>query len=464
MGAPDDFKSEILQAVLDSASEGIVVVDASGAIVLVNARLEAMFGYSGAELVGQALEFLVPEESRVGRRKDGTRFPVEISLSYSGAGQRLVCVGFITDISERKRTEDALHRSEAQARAVLEAASEAILIVDRHGTLVSVNRRAETMFGYPRNQMIGASLEMLLPERLRELHAAHRASYFRDPHVRPMGRGLHLLARRADGSEFPVEISLSYVETDDGLRGLAFVTDITQRQAIERASRQSERLTALGQLSAGMAHEVNNPIGVMTTRIELMLMDAEANKLPAEVVDDLRVLHRHAQRVATITSSLLSFARQSPQERTLVDLNDVVTAVVVLVGPQYERQGVRIHEELTSSLPPVLGQVNALQQVILNLVTNAAQAMPTGGELTITTSVHERSVRVVVADTGTGIAREHLSRIFEPFFTTKPSGTGLGLSVTYGILEDHQASIDVESTVGQGTRFVMTFPIAEASA
>jgi signal transduction histidine kinase len=276
-----------------------------------------------------------------------------------------------------------------------------------------------------------------------------------------MGRGLNLLARRADGTEFPVEISLSYVQTDEGLRALAFVTDITQRQTQERASRQTERLTALGQLSAGVAHEINNPIGVMTTRIELMLMDAEANRLPAEAVEDLKVLHRHAQRVAVITESLLSFARQTPQERGLVSLNDVVAAVLLLVERQYERQGVRVHRDVAPSLPPVLGQANALQQVILNLVTNAAQAMPTGGDLTISARLDDGRIRVVVADTGAGIAPEHVAHVFEPFFTTKPSGTGLGLSVTYGILNDHNATIDVDSAPGQGARFVLTFPVAD---
>jgi PAS domain S-box-containing protein len=478
-----------LRALLESASQGIVVINSKGEIVLVNARLETMFGYRREELLGQNLEVLVPTELRgahaghrtryaadphvrpmgvgldlIGQRKDGSRFPVEISLSYTDTADGLVQVGFVTDISERKRAEDALRRSEAQARAILEAAGQAILIVDQRGTILSVNCQAEAMFGQSRERLVGAAVETLLPERLRERHVGHRAMYFRDPHMRPMGRGLDLLAHRADGIEFPVEISLSYVETDDGLRGLAFVTDITQRQRLERASRQSERLTALGQLSAGLAHEVNNPIGVMTTRIELMLMDAEINKLPTEVIEDLKVLHRHAQRVATITNSLLSFARQSPQERGPVNLNDVVAAVLVLVGPQYERQGVRLHTELRPSLEVVLGQTSALQQVVLNLVTNAAQAMPTGGDVTITTTLEDGKVRLVVADTGPGIPPEHLSRIFEPFFTTKPSGTGLGLSVTYGILNDHNATVEVDSAPGGGARFVLTFPIADVRA
>jgi PAS domain S-box-containing protein len=477
-----------LRALLESASQGIVVIDVEGRIALVNARLETMFGYRREELLGQKLEMLVPTELRAahighrtryaadphvrpmgvgldltGQRKDGSRVPVEISLSYTDTADGLVQVGFVTDISERKHAEEALRRSEAQARAVLEAAGQAILIVDERGTILSVNRQAETIFGQPRERLVGAAVETLLPERLQERHVGHRAAYFRDPHVRPMGRGLDLLARRADGTEFPVEISLSYVETDEGLRALAFVTDITQRQRLERASRQSERLTALGQLSAGVAHEVNNPIGVMTTRIELMLMDAEANKLPPEAVEDLKVLHRHAQRVATITNSLLSFARQAPQERGLVNLNDVVAAVLVLVGPQFERQGVRLRQVLAPSLAPVLGQANALQQVVLNLLTNAAQAMPSGGDVTITSTLEDGKVRLVVADTGPGIAPEHLVRIFEPFFTTKQSGTGLGLSVTYGILKDHNATVDVDSVPGQGARFVLTFPVAAAA-
>jgi PAS domain S-box-containing protein len=475
-----------LSALLESASQGIVVIDVAGRITLVNARLEAMFGYSREELLGQTLETLVPPELRgrhaehrtryasnphvrpmgvglelTGQRKDGGRFPVEISLSYTETADALLCVGFVTDISERKRFEEALRRSEAQARAVLEAAGQAIVITSERGAILSINHQAEVMFGYPREELIGQTIEVLLPDRLRTRHVDHRATYFRDPHVRPMGRGLELSARRADGTEFPVEISLSYVETDEGLRALAFVTDITQRQVLERATRQAERLTALGQLSAGLAHEVNNPIGVMTTRVELMLMDAEANELPAEVVDDLKVLHRHAQRVATITNSLLSFARQGPQERTLVSLDDVISTVLVLVGRQYERQGVQMRHEGAGALPPVLGHSNALQQVILNLVTNAAQAMPEGGEVVLSSSVHQGRVRIVVADNGPGIAAEHVSHIFEPFFTTKASGTGLGLSVTYGILNEHHATIDVDSKPGQGTRFVLSFPIAD---
>jgi len=275
-----------------------------------------------------------------------------------------------------------------------------------------------------------------------------------------MGQGLDLTARRRDGSEFPVEISLSYVETDEGLRAMAFVTDITERKAMERATRQAERLSALGRLSAGIAHEVNNPIGIMTSRIELILMDAEANGLPAETIDDLRVVHRNAIRVATLAKNLLSFSRETPRERVPVDLDQVVRNVLLLVTADFGRQNIRMVSKLKSS-SHVLGHANALEQVVLNLVTNAAEAMPQGGDIRIVTTTWGDRVRMVVADTGRGIAAEHLQHIFDPFFTTKASGTGLGLSVSYGIAEDHGGTIEVESVPGQGTTFVLTFPVAE---
>jgi len=277
-----------------------------------------------------------------------------------------------------------------------------------------------------------------------------------------MGQGLDLTARRHDGSEFPVEISLSYVETDEGLRAMAFVTDITERKALERATRQAERLSALGRLSAGIAHEVNNPIGIMTSRIELILMDADATGLPSETVEDLRVVHRNAIRVATIAKNLLSFARETPRERTPVDIDDVVRNVLLLASIEFRRQNVRLLLDLKSG-SKVLAQPNALEQVVLNLVTNAVEAMPDGGEVRIRTSRTDDRVQLVVADTGRGIPAEDLAHIFDPFFTTKPSGTGLGLSVSYGIVQDHKGTIEVQSEAGKGTTFVLTFPVEQVA-
>jgi PAS domain S-box-containing protein len=316
------------------------------------------------------------------------------------------------------------------------------------------------MFRYRRSALIGQSLEILLPERLRPGHAGHRTDFTAAPRTRPMGRGLDLTGRRSDGEEFPVEISLSYIETEEGTHALAFVSDISRRLAVERATRQAERLAAVGQLAAGIAHEINNPVGIMSSRIELMLIEASELGLPQSVVDDLRVLHRHAMRVTEIASKLLTFARETPADRQPVDVNAVVTDALSLVDRQLGRSGIRLESRLASGLSAVLGHANALQQVILNLVSNAGQALGDHGTICVTTSEDGVGHLIVeVADDGPGIPQDALPRVFDPFFTTKPTGTGLGLSVSYGIVRDHGGTIDVRSVVGRGTTFTVALPI-----
>jgi signal transduction histidine kinase len=238
------------------------------------------------------------------------------------------------------------------------------------------------------------------------------------------------------------------------------IEDITERRGLERAARQAEKLAALGTLAAGLAHELNNPIGIISTRAELLLLDAQPRSLPDEVVEDLQVIHRHSQRVARIAQGLLSFARSPSGQPGRVDLNRVVDETLLLVEKTILKEGVRIQRVLASELPPIWGDANALQQVVMNLLTNARDAVGAGGEIVIETGVGAEppgGVQLIVRDTGPGIPPEVLPRIFDPFFTTKAEGTGLGLSISYGIVRDHRGTVDVRSTPGEGTTFVLTF-------
>ncbi len=475
-----------LAAIVRCSDDAIIGKTLEGIVTSWNPAAERIFGYPAAEMVGQSITRIIPEERRaeegeilarirrgqtvdhletVRVTKGGRRIDISLTSSpIKDAQGRIIGASKIArDITERTRAAAAFHRSEAQTDAIFEAASDAILIVARSGIITSANRKTEEMFGYPRAALLGQPLEMLLPERLRSRHIGHRAAYFQEPHARPMGRGLDLVARRGDGTEFPVEISLSYMETEDGLRALAFVTDITQRQAMERAARQAERLSALGRLSAGIAHEVNNPIGIISSRIEIMLLDAEAQPLPGTVTEDLRVLHRQAQRVARIAHGLLSFARESSAAQEPVDLNHVVEETLLLMEKDLGKGGITIRRSLTPNLSPVHGDPNALQQVVMNLLTNAGDALGRGGEISLETCVvpgEKGRVRLTVRDTGPGISPDVLPRIFDPFYTTKPDGTGLGLSISYGIVSEHKGTIDVESAPGGGTTFILTFPTA----
>ena len=369
----------------------------------------------------------------------------------------------LTSAIERKSNEEAVRKSEATARAFLESAGEGIIIVNRAGQIVLINARVELMFGYRRGELIGQTLEVLLPDSVRAAHTKHRTSYFAEPRVRRMGQNLVLAGRRKDGTEFPVEISLSYVETPDGILAMAFVTDITERVVLQRAARQTEKLAALGTLAAGIAHEINNPLGIISSRIEVMLLEAESEPLPASLVEDLKTVHKHAERVARIAQGLLSFSRQSSGGLVLVDLNRVVDDTILLARGQIEKAGIPIRPTLAPSLGLVRGNASALSQVVLNLLTNARDACPEGGEILVVTAPAREepgSVEIVVADTGHGMDADTLARIFDPFYTTKPTGTGLGLSIAYGIVHDHGGTITAESTPGQGTRFIVRLPLA----
>src|SRR5262245_44893356 len=368
----------------------------------------------------------------------------------------------------------ALKKSEATGQALLQSASEGVVLVDATGRITLVNAAAERMFGYDRAELLGQPLEVLLPDRARSAHTEHRTHYFAAPRVRPMGSGLDLAGRRKDGTEFPVEISLSYIDSSEGITAMALITDITERKRAEAdLQRQretlyrSEKLAALGTLSAGIAHEMNNPLGIITSRIEIMLLDAEEQHLPAQVLDDLQVLHRATQRVARIATNLRSFARQAPREHTRVDLNAVVEETLLLMQKPLEVEGIRLAMELDPGLGQILGDAGTLQQVLVNLVTNAREAMAgRGGEIHIQTGAADRPgwVRVLIRDTGPGISPEDLSKVFDPFYTTKRTGTGLGLSVSYGIVQDHHGTVDVQSVPGQGTTFLLAFPAAPAAS
>jgi len=346
-------------------------------------------------------------------------------------------------------------------QAVFEAVAEGIIIVDRDGRIVRVNRRAEMMFGYGADELVDQPLEILLPERLRVGHIAHRFDYFRAPRSRSMGLGLDLAGRRKDGTEFPIEVSLSSVRLDEGDFAIGVISDITERRALERTVRQGEKFAALATLSAGIAHELNNPLSIMASRLELMLADVERAELPPEVREDLGVLQRNLERVHRISRSLLSFARQAPRERRPTDLNAVVEETLVLMGKQLSKDAIAVTTVLDRSLPALQADPTALEQVLMNLILNARDAMSGGGDLRIETASAPEPpgwLRVVVTDTGEGIAPENLPRVAEAFYTTKRFGTGLGLAVSYKIVAEHGGTVTVESALGRGTRFILSFP------
>jgi PAS domain S-box-containing protein len=379
----------------------------------------------------------------------------------------------LREAAERRRSaqvEAALERERDYSRLLLEGANALIVGLDPDGLITLFNHAAERTTGYRREDVRGRDWFALFAPRdrypeawtaFRRLTAGGEPTDIEHPIV------------TANGQERVVAWRTTALSAGKDITGSVwFGTDITdrklaeqQRQALENLARRSEKLAALGTLSAGLAHELNNPIGIISSRIELMLLEGE-HTLPATVREDLAVLHRHAQRVARIASGLLSFARQSSGERMPVDVNHVVEETLLLAERQMTKQGIKVETRLSPAVLPVLGDANTLQQVLLNLITNAWDAVDRGGEITIETDTPDSrpsAVRLIVSDTGRGIEPAVLPRIFDPFFSTKPKGTGLGLSITDGIVREHGGTIDVESSLGKGTRFILTFPAVGAT-
>ena len=380
-----------------------------------------------------------------------------------------VGVGILAQVEEGERL--AVHEltTAAQTReqfiaSVVESLSDGLVALDLDGRIVTCNRALEERYGLAPRELVGRSVFEGLPnaqrgplaESLRRLLRGEIAVFSLDAieHDTPQG---DRLVENVKGSLLR--------QHGRPAGAVLLIEDITDRVALERTTRQSEKLAALGTLAAGIAHELNNPIGIISSRIELMLLDAQSHALPAGVSDDLGVLHRHAQRVARIAQGLLSFARQAPIEPGRVDLNALVEDTLLLMEGSVTKREIAIRRTLAPGVPAVWGDANALQQVLINLLTNARDALGAGGEIVVETDTAAGQpgvARLVVRDNGPGIAPDVVSRIFDPFFTTKSGGTGLGLSVSYGIVREHKGSLDVESRPGEGTTFIVTFPAAAA--
>jgi PAS domain S-box-containing protein len=346
------------------------------------------------------------------------------------------------------------------------AASEGLIIVDRRGRIVEANTRAEQLFGYSQEELVGQPVELLIPDQLHERHHMHIDNYFAAPSTRAIGRGLSLAARRKDGSEFPVEISLTYASgTPRGDLVVAAVVDITERLALEREARRAETITSLGTLAAGIAHDLNNPLQVIRSRSELVLELPDTTPA-SEIKEDLAAIHRQAQRASQIVEQFLELSRQREKAVAPVDINQLVEHALLLTGESMRKAGISLETSLDRDLPGIMGNVVDLERVLINLLTNAREAMPQGGVVMITNGPLRDEpgwLHLTIADTGLGIAPEELGKVFDLLYTTKASGSGLGLWLSRRIIQEHSGKIDLKSELGRGATFTIRLPMRRPS-
>ncbi len=482
---------ELIREVLDNLTEGCQVVAPDGTYLYVNDAVAAQARRQKSELLGRRMADCFPGidqtpmyralraslEQRVPASlenefeyPDGQKAWFELRFAPVPAG---LCI-FSREISARKRTEDALRRSEQMFRDLAAAAPDGILAVGTDGKIRYANPEAERILGYEPGTLGGEHLEALLPVAARERHASIRAAFFAEPAPRRLGAGRALTARRKDGAELPVEISLSASRFDGEPVALSILRDMTAQRKLEQQLRQAQKMEAVGRLAGGVAHDFNNLLSIIISYSDIILAGIPAAD-PMRA--DLEEIRAAGARAAELTGQLLAFGRQQVLQPKRVSLNEVLFNLERML-----RRLIGEDVELTVVRAPTLGTVwvdaGQLEQVILNLVVNARDAMPRGGKLTIETADVELDaayaaehvdatagphVLLAVSDTGHGMDAETRARIFEPFFTTKVAGrgTGLGLSTVFGIVRQSGGNIWVYSEPGKGTTFKLYFPRAE---
>jgi two-component system, NtrC family, sensor kinase len=465
-------------ALLDSLSDGILTTDAHDRVTYANRAAAELFGRERGELIGEQLLKLFARDSgdtvRFGQSAARDGLPQCYEGQVAGRDE-CVSVGAaplqeadgsigtaltLRDVTDMRRAHQELAKSESRYRHLFEDASDAIMTFDSLGRFTSVNDAGERISGYSRDELTGRFFGPLLP--LSELPRA--VLEFRKALSGQPGQFESVVVRK-DGERRHITITYSCPQRSREV--LCLIRDATEEKQLQQQLVQSEKMGAIGQLVSGVAHELNNPLASITAFAQLMLSDGN---LTAEDNHATEVIASESRRAARIVHNLLTFARQHKAEKVYADINQVIENTLELRGYDLSGRGIQIERSYADPPPSTMADAYQLQQVILNLVTNAEQAMA-GVErahhrLTIRTRRDGETIRIEIEDTGPGIPADSLERIFNPFYTTKGvgHGTGLGLSISLGIISEHGGRIWAENVPGAGAKFCVDLPRVAAPA
>jgi PAS domain S-box-containing protein len=371
--------------------------------------------------------------------------------------------GIVSEITERRQAEERL-------RLVVEMSPTALLMVNEQGVITLVNRQAEIVFGYSRQELAGMGVDVLVPERFRGRHVGERGAYVASPTTRSMGAGRELFACRKDGREVPIEIALSPIHVDTGLSVLVSITDISERKRADRESALQRdelahlsRVVLLAELSGSLAHELNQPLTAILSNAQAAVRFlAHSPPNLDEVRDSLTNIVENDKRAGEVIRRLRALLRKDRADHRRLDINDVVLDVLRIIRSDLLNRNVDVVLDLEPNLEPIEGDRVQLQQVLLNLVMNGADAMSgvsAGRQLTLHThATGTGGVQVSVKDVGSGIAEEDIERIFSPFVTTKTSGIGLGLAVCVSIIQTHRGTIWATNNPSRGATLHFRIP------
>jgi PAS domain S-box-containing protein len=470
-----NLQKAYFQQLFDKSPDAILITDINGKIIQGNKGFEVLFGYSNKEIKGQSLiELIVPEadaqeasdsyqriadgevirKESVRRRKDGSLVDVSI-LAYPihSNGKLIGLYGIYSDITERKRAEEALRIAAEEWRETFDSITDAISIHDKDYKILRANKAFAEIFNMSPRQ--------LLNKHCYELHKGEKP-ISGCPHQQTLATGKPAAAEFYEPhiKKYLLESTSPIFDKEGEVIGTVHITrDITERKQQNERLMMADRLASVGELAAGTAHELNNPLTSVIGFSQLLL----EKDVPDDIREDLQLIHSEAKRAAKVTNNLLTFARKQAPVKQLNQINSIIEDVLKLRAYEHKANGIEVKKQLAPNLPEIMVDYFQMQQVFLNIIINAEYFMTEAhkrGTLTITTKKQNDNVRISFADDGPGIPPENLSRLYDPFFTTKEAGkgTGLGLSICHGIVSEHGGQIYAKSQSGKGATISVELP------
>ncbi|MEE8383283.1 MAG: PAS domain S-box protein, partial [Thermodesulfobacteriota bacterium] len=505
-----------LDNIIESSLDGIIVSDSVGNVILVNKSFLALVGFEEEEVIGKhimelsitdmrtyesttgemveineaflntSMEMSVKlfEEGKVSDwesyylRKDGIIVPVEMKLShlYDEVGGNIGAVGVIRDITKRRKAEKEIREARDFLENIFKTTADGIIVTDNEGSITMVNDAMEEITGYPRAELLKQHVTLLTPtdnqqysEGENEIGKLVKEGVLKERES---------LLKRKDGQCIIIEtnMSLLFDKTGKSIGCVGINSDITERKKMEQQLLQSEKLKSLGELSGGVAHDFNNVLAAILGRVQLLKMQIKAplgkqekRKSMLELKKGLEIIEKASLDGAETVRRIQEFSRRRTDDKdfTQVDINELIDNALEFTRVRWKNDAeskgikIRIRKEL-SPLNFTLGSSSELREVFTNLINNAIDAMPQGGEIKINSLMNDNNIVIKIGDTGDGIPKDIKDRVFDPFFTTKGvQSTGLGLSVSYGIINRHRGTTTLDSVEGEGTTFTIKFPITK---
>ena len=491
---------EFIEKVIKTSVDGIMTCDINGNVTSVNSSLEKMTGLKKEEILGEHASILISEDQKIRKmfrdktaqlfemgstsyesalkRKDSKYVEVDVNsfLIKNEKGDYIAGVSIFRDITERKKAAMEIRKAKEFLENLFKTSTDAILVTDPQGNITVVNDTMEKMVGYSKDELLGKHSSILNPpdKELRSRIVRDLKKLFEEGSI----YGHETTWQRKDGQHIFIESNKSLLKDKDGhvIGGVNFARDVTEKKKVESMLLQTEKLKSLGELAGGVAHDFNNVLAAILGRVQLLRMHfktppgiQEKRKSMLELRKSLEVIEHAAIDGAETVRRIQEFSRRNSNDKcfTQVDINKLIVDALEFTKVRWkneaESKGIRIQfKKELSTLPSVVGCASELREVFTNLINNAIDAMPQGGQIKVKTFKEDDYISVKLEDAGSGIPKAIKDRIFDPFFTTKGvKSTGLGLSVSYGIINRHQGNITVDSMEGKGAIFTINLPIFE---